>query len=351
MFEKLNGSVLFLNLAEKKHKHLEINYYNLLLALTILIFLSRVYIYLAKRFGISDVPNERSSHTVTVTRGGGILFPIGALLFFVFSGFEYPFFFFGLLLLAIISFIDDVKSLSVKQRIPIQLGAISLALFQLDMFNSLGIGGIIGFIVLIGVGLVFVNCFNFIDGINGMLGFYSLSVLIPLLIINIEFQVIEKKLLLFLIMATLVFGYYNFRKRALFFSGDVGSISLGLIFFFLMVKFVFSLKAPILLLFVIVFLTDTLGTIYIRIISGKSIFQASRDYMYERMVNEKKIPHLITATYYAILQLTLSVVAILFYKQTILVQLLVLAISVIFMIILFFVLDKKIPKDSSRLAA
>lgn len=330
---------------------METNYINLILVFFILVLLSRGYIFLAKRFGIADVPNERSSHSITVIRGGGILFPLGAILYFVFSGFEYPFFFCGLIVLAAVSFIDDIKSLSVKQRIPVQLGAIALTLVELGVSESIGIGiiAVFGFLLLAVLALVFVNCFNFIDGINGMLGFYGLSVLIPLLIVNMRAQVIQNQLLVFLILATLVFGYYNFRKRALFFSGDVGSISLGLILFFILIKFIIHLKAPVLLLFGVVFLTDTLSTIFLRIIKGKSIFKASRDYMYERMVNEVHVPHLKISAYYAIFQIIISMMAVYLYKSHISVQLTSVGIVLTFTTVLFFFLNHKVPKDSSAL--
>ena len=54
---------------------------------------SFVYLKLANKFKIIDKPNERSSHTKITVRGGGIIFPIAILLFFVLNDFQYPYLF------------------------------------------------------------------------------------------------------------------------------------------------------------------------------------------------------------------------------------------------------------------
>lgn len=75
-----------------------------LLIIISLFILELIYFKIADRFNIIDKPNERSSHTQITLRGGGIIFYFGALLFFIISDFQYPYFILGLTLMALISF-------------------------------------------------------------------------------------------------------------------------------------------------------------------------------------------------------------------------------------------------------
>jgi len=144
----------------------------------------KFYIYLAKKFNIIDKPNSRSSHSQITVRGGGIIFPIIALTWFIWSGFLYPMFFIGLLILSIVSFFDDIFQLSSRIRFIAQLGAVLL------LFSDIGFAlfpfWIWILLAILAVGIL--NSFNFMDGINGITAGYSSSVLIGLWIVN-NFQV------------------------------------------------------------------------------------------------------------------------------------------------------------------
>lgn len=305
------------------------------LVFLLLILFSRIYIVLAKKYNIVDIPNERSSHTTIITRGGGILFILGLLLYFEISFFNYPYFIASAFFLAIISFIDDLKSLSVKQRLPIQFIAIFFTLFEIN--NTVSIP-IVVIIALVFVGVVAINFFNFIDGINGMLGLYSLSVISLIQILNSVEKIIDETLIYTLILSLIVFGYYNFRKRALFFSGDVGSMVMGLTIFFLISYLIIALEAPVLILFVIVYLTDTGGTVIKRLLEKKNILKPHREHIYEQLANEVEIPHLKISIIYALLQFAFGVVALVLYNKELSVQLLVVFIMILIMGIVYLVL-------------
>lgn len=132
-----------------------------------LIIASLVYLKLAEHFNIVDKPNERSSHTIPTIRGGGILF-LGALwLYFISSGFQYPYLILGATLIGGISFIDDLKTLSSKLRLPFQFFAIALVLIEIGMLTDSW--WLLVLVLIIGVG--FINIYNFMDGINGITGF------------------------------------------------------------------------------------------------------------------------------------------------------------------------------------
>ena len=114
-----------------------------LLYLPALIFLLLLYFRLAVQFKIIDKPNQRSSHSRFTIRGGGILFPIALLLQFLISGFYFPLFISGLLLISLISFYDDLRPLSSRIRLLVHLTAVSFLFMQAGlMTHSLWIIGL-----------------------------------------------------------------------------------------------------------------------------------------------------------------------------------------------------------------
>ena len=80
-----------------------------ILIFILLLLAELIYFRIADKFNIIDKPNERSSHTSIVLRGGGIIFLIGAWVWSAFFGFEYPWFLAGLTLVAGVSFVDDAR--------------------------------------------------------------------------------------------------------------------------------------------------------------------------------------------------------------------------------------------------
>lgn len=139
-----------------------------------------MYFRIADRFNIIDKPNERSSHSSVVLRGGGIIFLIGSWVWSAFYGFPYPWFLTGLTALAGVSFVDDIRSVSNKVRLVVQFTAVLL------MFADMGVllpeyWWVIAVAMVVCVGIL--NAYNFMDGINGITGGYSLAVLIPLALV------------------------------------------------------------------------------------------------------------------------------------------------------------------------
>ena len=297
---------------------------------------------MAKRFDIVDIPNQRSSHTKLTIRGGGVLFFAALLIYFFHTNFEEPLLFGGFTLLAVTSFIDDVKGLSVKQRIPVQFVAIMLLLFHIYGLTSVSV---LLFIVILFTGVLAINCFNFIDGINGMLGFYSLVVLVILAIINYHENLVNPFLIWLPLLSLLVFGFYNFRLKALFFSGDVGSMTLALLIFYLVTLFTIELEAPMLLLIISVYLTDTIGTLVKRFVEKKNIFAAHREHLYERLANVEKVPHLRISLLYGFVQAVLGIIVLFLYKLNLGIQIIVVLIGAIAMAFTYFLLNRKIGKE------
>src|SRR5690606_1606344 len=113
----------------------------------------------------------RSSHDRIVIRGGGVLFPLAALMWAMLNGWQYPYLIVGLLMVAIISFLDDIYTLSNKIRLLVQFTAAALVLYQAGL-SEYNVWLWISMLVLV-VG--WKNAFNFMDGINGITALYALS--------------------------------------------------------------------------------------------------------------------------------------------------------------------------------
>jgi UDP-GlcNAc:undecaprenyl-phosphate GlcNAc-1-phosphate transferase len=261
------------------------------------------YFEVAERFNIIDKPNHRSSHTVITIRGGGIIFPLSVLLWFFFSGFQYSFFVCGLTLIAFISFGDDVKDVSRGLRVVIHIVAVSLIFYQLHLFSISWLILTLYYVFFIGV----INAYNFMDGINGITGAYSLTTIGTLYWIN-QFQIhfIEKDLLISIGLGLLVFNFFNFRKKAKCFSGDVGSISLALIICFLLCKLIVQSNQGFYILLLVVYGIDSISTIFLRLLKKENIFLAHRQHLYQHLVNQAKYSHLSVALWYAAAQLIIN---------------------------------------------
>lgn len=274
-----------------------------ILLLISLVILFHLYNKMAIYYNIVDIPNNRSSHSQITVRGGGIIFPISSILWFIFSGYQYPWFFTGLLLISTISFIDDLINISFKNRLIIHVLSLSLLGIQFNLFLFPWWIWIPVLILLTGI----INAFNFMDGINGITGGYSLSVLLGIwLVNNFQIKFIENELIYYTSIAVIVFNYYNFRKRARCFAGDVGSISIAFIIVFLITKLILLTGNYLYLMFLTMYGVDTIYTIIYRIINKENIFEPHRKHLYQLLANEYKIPHTKVSFIYSFIQIIIS---------------------------------------------
>ena len=239
-----------------------------LIVLSCLVLILLAYFKVADKYNIIDNPNERSSHREITIRGGGVLFPISILLWSLIEGVFNPFIL-GLLCISIISFIDDCKPLSNKIRISIHFLSIGLLLYQLG-FSEYSL-------IAWGLGLLFIggwiNAFNFMDGINGITVLYSLSILVICYYLNTQVNFIQTSFLLYTGVGLVVFGFYNVRKKAKSFAGDVGSVSMAFIISFIVLSLILFTKNWQYVLLVSVYGIDSLLTIIQRLVKGDNIFQ------------------------------------------------------------------------------
>ena len=300
------------------------------LAIAILLLLAElVYFSIADHFNIIDKPNERSSHTRIVLRGGGIIFLIGVWIWAIWQWFGmpdevghdgYPWFLVAVTLAAGVSFIDDVHSLPDSVRLVVQFLAMGLMFYQLDMIHaSLWWAVILALIVCVGA----TNIYNFMDGINGITAGYSLAVLIPLLLLNeMPGQAghdvitagndvsgfVATSFLVVTILSVLVFSYFNFRpkNKAKCFAGDVGSVGIAFILLFLIGSLIMKTGDITWLVFLIVYGVDGCCTIVHRIMLHEHLGEAHRKHAYQIMANELGMSHVVVSLIYMGIQLVIS---------------------------------------------
>jgi UDP-N-acetylmuramyl pentapeptide phosphotransferase/UDP-N-acetylglucosamine-1-phosphate transferase len=264
---------------------------------SVFFILELVYFKIADRYNIIDKPNHRSSHNHITIRGGGIIFFLAALLWFVYSDYELLYFIIALSLISVISFLDDLLSLKSGMRSLVHLVGVVLMLIQLNI----DVLWLWPFLLVLIIGTI--NAYNFMDGINGITGAYSLIALGTLYSINryiIEFS--SESLLVISILSILVFLFFNFRKVARSFAGDVGSVSIAFIIIFVLGQLISKTFNYSYLGFLLIYGLDTVTTIIFRLFRRENIFEAHRSHFYQHLANERKWPHLKVASLYAIVQ-------------------------------------------------
>lgn len=276
----------------------------------ILLFISMlVYFKIANKYNIIDKPNHRSAHTQVTLRGGGIIFPVSFILFCLFNLNEaihdYWSFGAGLLAICVISFIDDVKTLSSRIRLSIHLISVSLLLYFTGAFTLMPswVWPIL-FILIIGT----LNAYNFMDGINGMTGTYSFVTLSSLLYINTEIiSFTDNNFIIYPILASLVFLFFNFRKKAKCFAGDVGSMGIGFWVIGLITLLIMKTQDYKYILLLSIYGMEVVLTIIERLMLKENIFEAHRRHLYQLFANEKKVSHLVISCVYAVFQIFVNI--------------------------------------------
>lgn len=273
------------------------------LIFVLLILLELAYFRVAGRFNIIDKPNQRSSHTSVTLRGGGIIFLIGAWLFAAFFGLEYGWFLLGLTLIGLVSFMDDIHSLPDSARLVVQFAAMFLMFYQFGILNWHDWWIVlVALIVCVGI----TNAYNFMDGINGITGGYSLAVLAPLVYLNAKDGFIEMSYLYIIGLSLIVFCFFNFRKKAKCFAGDVGSITIAFILLFALGRLILQTGDFAYIIFLAVYGADSILTICHRIQLHENLGEAHRKHAYQLMANELKIPHVNVSLLYMTIQLAIS---------------------------------------------
>lgn len=264
--------------------------------------LINLYFFVAEKAGIVDVPNERSSHRGDIIRGAGVIFPLAYML----GGFYHQeldvFFTIGLLAISTISFLDDIYTLSNKLRLLVHFSSIGFLIYslsgQIEIYWVL-----LPLIFVIAVGII--NAYNFMDGINGITSVYSIvlfgSIGFVFYLKNVSYQSV-----LTLVSALLVFTFYNYRKKAKCFAGDVGSVSLAFMAIYLLGILYIETESLSFVLFLLVYGVDTIFTIIQRLYNKENIFEAHRKHLYQYFSNELGKSHLVVSAVYGVVQVLIN---------------------------------------------
>ena len=284
-----------------------------------------IYFRIADKCNIIDKPNERSSHSTIVLRGGGVIFAISMVIWLILQMVQgewltvqdYLPFMVGLLMVAGISFVDDIHSLPDSLRMVVQIASILLMFWSIN----LGSGGMVQGswflqVVIALVALFFcvgaTNIINFMDGINGITAGYALAMLVPIALVNgaggMVNGFIEPSYLIVAIIGVLVFSLFNFRPKgkAKCFAGDVGSIGIAFIILFALGKLMLATQDVTWIVFFLVYGIDGSMTIFHRIMLHENLGQAHRKHAYQLMANELKMSHVVVSSLYMFMQLVVS---------------------------------------------
>ena len=274
----------------------------------IFVVLELIYFKIADFFNIIDKPNHRSSHTTVTLRGGGIIFPVAVVVAFIMGYVSVPVLT-AVVLVSIVSFIDDIYPLPTLPRFLSHLIAVVLLLYDLNLF------GIEFWIIPISIVLLigWINAFNFMDGINGITVLYAM---VSLLTFGYLYQN-QNQFPVFILMgiSCLVFGFFNVRKRAKTFAGDVGSIAMAVFLAYFMLKLIFEKQQIGYLLFFSVYGIDAIVTILYRIKNKENILQPHRSHLYQYLSNEMQWSHVSVSLLYAVIQLAINCCVIVFINK------------------------------------
>ncbi len=285
-----------------------------IIAFVTLLLCEIIYFRIARRLHIGDKVTSRSSHKHYTITGGGIIFILAAIIFYIYNTSALPQNFGNMLvgatILAIISFIDDIRNVSPYIRLIIHSFIVATVFSYILQWGYIDI-----FIIVLICGVGLINAYNFMDGINGIMAGYSLVTLGTLYYCYYTTPEIPLTFIALLIIATGIFTFFNFRKKAICFAGDIGSIVMGFFILYLMVELIWLRCNASCLVFLIVYGIDTVFTIIQRLFMGENILLPHRRHLYQVFVNQWHIPHYQVSLGYASTQLFINIIYFLIPEQ------------------------------------
>ena len=332
----------------------------------VLVIAELVYFKIADKCNIIDKPNERSSHSTIVLRGGGIIFAISMIVWSLtpfpspqgegsaVALLEYWPFIVGLVLIAGVSLWDDVKSLPDSVRLAVQFAAMIIMLLSLRSQDVQGLQTLAWYWqMLIGIAALIVcvgatKIINFMDGINGITAGYALAVFLPLTLVNSKFKIqssafVDDSFLIVAMIGVLVFCIFNFRPKgkAKCFAGDVGSIGIAFIMLFAIGKLILASGDITWLVFLLVYGVDGCCTIIHRIMLHENLGEAHRKHAFQLMANELKMGHVTVSLIYMAMQLAVSFVMVFLVPDTMVWHWAYLVVVGVLLVVVYVVFMKK----------
>ena len=264
-------------------------------------FLMYVFTKISYNYDLLDKPNKRKIHLKPTSYIGGILISIALVIsiqLFDITAYKLNLILSISFIMAAVGFIDDKFKLNTGGKLSLQIIPIfflivieNLNLIQLGDYNHFQIklnSFSIPFTLL--AVLFLINAFNYFDGLDGTLGFASISTFIIL-----YFLVPGENLKLYIITIALpvcIFLIFNFSIFNLpkLFLGDSGSLLLGFLVSFLLIYLANkNLVHPILLAWSIaIFVYEFLAINLQRLINKKNLFTAGLDHLHHIIFKKTK---------------------------------------------------------------
>ena len=247
-----------------------------------------LFLRLARRVGLFDVPNTRSAHRQPTPRGGGVGILAGMLAALaVLTLWEYPVPppYPGLLVIALAlllaGLLDDRAELPVMLRLPLYAILCLAAVWLLRAGLPLWLGLLAALYAL-----WILNLFNFMDGIDGIAASEAGFVFAAAAGLSLSLGVDGFYPLLCLLLAAgcLAFLHWNWAPARLF-MGDAGSIPLGFLLAMLSLQGEVSGEVPLScwLILLAVFITDSTYTLFWRALHGEKVTEAHSRHSYQRL--------------------------------------------------------------------
>ncbi len=300
---------------------------NLVLALGLMSVCSAgavLFLRLARLYGLHDHPTGRSSHRKPTVTGMGIIVALAFIVYLIWHPLTLPeYFVVGFFIVTAVSFLDDILFLKHSFRLIVQIITMVMLLYQMP-FSSLGTEAIPIFLASLIFGIGVLNSYNFMDGVNGMLTLHALLVFTGLLFLNEHITDLQGNLIHFtdsnfilsIIIPLAIFGFFNIRRSAVAFMGDVGSISIAFITVFLIYTLIFKTGNYMFLLMFSVFGADAALTVCYKLILGENIFVPHRDFLFKKLVHLGKWSHLKVSSWYFAVQALINVIIIGLFSNT-----------------------------------
>ncbi|MCH2036965.1 MAG: glycosyltransferase family 4 protein [Rickettsiales bacterium] len=257
---------------------------------------------------VMDIPNDRSNHKIPTPRGGGIAINIALLPAWFFismwlsdtNRLEMMIPLIGALALALISFADDVLTLRALSRFVVQIGAVAGGVYALYLGESVIAQGIFGAVlpielemVLVGLGwLWFINLYNFMDGIDGITTVETVSIALGIIAITFIAGYGAEHAFFGLAIIGSVLGFVTWNWHpAKIFMGDVGSIVLGYVLGFLMIRMALEGSLLPMIMLSLYYLVDSTYTLLKRLVKKEKIWQAHSQHFYQQAVRKRNLAH------------------------------------------------------------
>ncbi len=242
-------------------------------------------------------PNARSSHTTPTPQGGGIAVitaTLGVTLIVVLAtGIFGPDdtaqlwrVFAATAMIAVVGAIDDIRIIAIAPRLLLQAIAVAAVLAALP--NDPQIVPLLPWWIeralLLLAGVWYVNLVNFMDGIDWMTVAEIVPITGGLVLIGTVFGALPASAIvvaLTLCGALLGFAPFN-RPVAHLFLGDVGSLPIGLLLFWLLALMAGNGHFAAAMILPLYYLADTTLTLLRRVRNGEPFWIAHRSHYYQR---------------------------------------------------------------------